>query len=77
MEIKLTIEDSQKDRVINALCYNYKYEEVIDGKINPETKSQFAKKQIIMFLKEHTKAYETEIATDQVKTTIKDDIIIN
>ena len=74
MIIPLNLLDTQKDRVINALASNYNYQDTIDDKPNPETKSQFAKKQIIMFLKENVKAYETKV--EQEKISVLDNLLI-
>ena len=74
MIIPLNLLDTQKDRVINALASNYNYQDTIDDKPNPETKSQFAKKQIIMFLKENVKAYETKV--EQEKISVLDNLNI-
>ena len=82
--ITLTIPDPVQDRVINALCYTYNYEDEVtkiddDGspvldeqrnevKIpNPVTKPQFAKTQLLHFLKEVTKGYEARNAGDSAR----------
>ena len=82
--ITLTIPDPIKDRVINALCSTYGYEDEIpklDSKGNPEvdgqgnevkipnpvTKPQFAKTQLLHFLKEVTKGYEARNAGDSAR----------
>ena len=74
MDLKISIADAQTDRVINALASNYSYQDTIDDKPNPETKSQFAKKQVIMFLKENVKAYETKV--EQEKISVLDNLNI-
>ena len=66
MIISLNVQDSQKDRAITALTKNYGYRETIDDKPNPETPAVFSKRMIIEFIKNHVKAYETEVEMDKI-----------
>jgi hypothetical protein len=74
MIISLNVDETQKDRVINALVNNYQYQDTIDGKPNTETKPQFAKRMLIEFLKNHTRDYETKV--EQAKISVKNDLNI-
>lgn len=81
MDITLTIPDNQVARVINALCVRYGYQETIanpnSGDVlqyipNPQTKAQFARAQIISFLKRVTTEVELEEARKAVSVTSPD-----
>jgi len=67
MKIELTIPDLVKDRVIDAICARYGYDDPVlqpDGSYAPrtETKPQFGKQIINKFLKDTVKDYEGEMA---------------
>lgn len=69
--ITLTIPDPVLNRVVNAVAANYGYQSTvpnpsIPGQFisNPETKTQFAKRQLNIFLKENVKSYEVNLAID-------------
>jgi hypothetical protein len=81
MNITLTIPDEQAARVMNALCVRYGYQETIadpnGGDVlqyipNPQTKAQFAREQIISFLKRITTDVELEEARKAVSVTSPD-----
>ena len=74
MIISLDIDETQKDRIINAITGNYSYQDMIDGQPNRETKTAFTKRQLIEFIKQHVKAYETKV--EQAKISIKNDLNI-
>jgi len=57
-ELKVTIPEAIKDRVIDGVAYQYKYQDSItelDGTVvpNPETKVQFVKKVLQRFIYNH------------------------
>ena len=56
-------------RVVEALCVNYGYEEMIDDKPNEESPEDFAQRMVDGFLADHVKAYELKI----VKTRVEED----
>ena len=77
------IADQDVDRVIEALCINYGWQEQItdpqDGMnviANPEVKFAFANRMVRNFLKEHVKKYEIDIMTKKVTAALEDDPII-
>lgn len=63
MKITLDIPDTFADRVIAAISDTYGYQETIRDEEgnempNPQTRAQFARSQVLRFLKETTVAYE-------------------
>jgi hypothetical protein len=81
MNITLTIPDEQAARVMNALCVRYGYQETIadpnGGDVlqyipNPQTKAQFARAQIILFLKQVTTEVELDEARNAISVTSPD-----
>ena len=83
-KITLEIPDDKLQEVVDSLCATYGYQAKIldkDGKeiINPETPAQFAKRQVVQFVKEVVKssrinkaaaiARETEINKPEISIT--------
>lgn len=75
MNITITIPNDQIDRVVNALCTKFGYQsEIVDPSStdiiqyisNPQTRGQFARDQIIEFLKRIT----TEVELEEAKRSI-------
>ena len=64
------IADQDVNRVIEALCVNYKRPEQVNGEDNTENKSAFANRIVREFLSEHVRKYEL----DELKKTLEDSI---
>lgn len=69
------IADSDVNRVINAVCSNYNYEEIIldDNRQsipNPESKFVFANRMVRQFLSDHVKKYEIDLAKKELEEKI-------
>lgn len=70
------IADEDVDRVINAICENYGWQEEIVNPINniaipnPENKSVFANRMVREFLKDHVVKYETDKAIKEIRNSI-------
>jgi hypothetical protein len=64
------IADQDVNRVIEALCVNYKRPDEVDGETNTESKSAFANRIVRQFLSEHVRKYEL----DELKKTLEDNI---
>lgn len=74
------IADEDVNRVIEALCANYgRKDEVLDDNNltipNPENKPEFANRMVRIFLKEHVKKYELDIAKQLLLDQIKEPTI--
>jgi hypothetical protein len=59
--ITITIPDAQVQRVLDAFSHRYGYQDQIDGAPNPQTKVQFAKQQVALWIKRETEDYERAI----------------
>jgi hypothetical protein len=57
-QLTITVANSDVDRIMNALGY----QETINGQPNPETKTAYAQRQIIEWLKSNVRRYEGSIA---------------
>ena len=71
----IEIEDSDVERVINAVCANYKRPEyIVDNNginvENPESKFVFANKMVRQFLSDHVKKYEIDLLKKQIEESI-------
>ena len=71
------IADEDVGRVIESLCVNYGWEEIItdphdpmNTMSNPESKAVFANRKVREFLKEHVVKYETDKAIQSVKESL-------
>ena len=80
------IPDEDIDRVVDALCSNYKYDAQIQNPDfdedlelgpdnletieNPESRAQFANRITREFLMNHTYSYELKIARENAKSTV-------
>ena len=71
------IADEDVGRVIESLCVNYGWREVITDPhdpmntvSNPEPKAVFANRKVREFLKEHVVKYETDRAIQSVKESL-------
>lgn len=62
MQISVTIDENDKNRVIDAFCAQYGYQETINGKPNPQTKAAFAKAKVLEYIKEIVKGHEAGAA---------------
>ena len=67
MIISINIPDEVKNEVIDAICDEYGYVAETMGVKNLETKAQFAKRQIIEFVKNITKTYRVNKAVEEAK----------
>lgn len=77
--ISLTIPDASLTRIIDGICAVYNYNQFIEGMQSPPTKAQFAKAQIIAFVKATVKNSEVaaaNAATELTKTGEIDAIAI-
>ena len=62
-QIVLTVPDAMLSRVVTALSERGGYRATLsDGTANPQTRAQFAKQQIALFVRESVKLYEAEQA---------------
>jgi hypothetical protein len=69
-QITITIPDAIASRVINGFAKRYNYSPTLeDGSANPETKSQFAKRKVIEFIKAAVRETEIQDATNAAATT--------
>lgn len=66
--ITLNIPDAQLNRVVNGLATLYGYQATVNGEPNPQTKAQFAKAQILRFVKESVKAVEANADAEAART---------
>ena len=71
-ELKVTIPNDKLQDVIDAFCFNYKYQDIIDELPNPQTKAQFAKAKLIEFVKDNFKAYKANQASEIARQTALD-----
>ena len=53
-----TIDDIEYARVLDGVCYQYGYKDLIDGNPNPQSKDDFFDNVIYNFLKENVRAWE-------------------
>ena len=69
-QITITIPDTILTRVLNGFAKRYNYSPVLDdGSSNPETKTQFAKRKVIEFIKQAVKDAEIQDASNTAATT--------
>lgn len=64
--ITLQIPDAALNRIVDGICDAYNYTLAIEGMQNPPTRGQFAKQQIINFIKTTVRNQEVNAA---IKTT--------
>ena len=79
MTITFTIPDDKINRIRDAFCTEFSYQDTItnqDGTTspNPQTKLQFTKAQIVDYIKQVTRNYEGRIAENTARTTINNDV---
>jgi len=84
--ISITIPDTVATRVVNALCSTYGYQAIItnpDGttNTNPITQGQFAKQQVIQFIKNTVSTSESNLAASKASqaaiTSVDTDITLS
>ena len=84
-DIIITIPNAQLNRVVNSVCSLRGYQDNIldiDGNStpNPETRQQFARRQLIEFLKDHVRSFEaqrdSELARINAINTVNSEINI-
>lgn len=79
--ITLTIPDEVAVRVRNGFCYQQGYQDTINDKPNPETKTQFMKRMLTEHIKLQVKAYETtlsmETARQEAELSVDSGIVIS
>jgi hypothetical protein len=68
--ITFTVSVAQGTEITN--CFGAGYQDTIDGQPNPETKTQYARKQIIVLLKENVLLYRRREAAALAVTTDPD-----
>ena len=80
----IEIADNDVGRVIESLCVNYGWKDVIVdpadpmGNIpNPETKPIFANRMVRQFLSDHVKKYEIDKATQAITDSLNVTPVIN
>jgi len=65
-QITINIPDAVAPRVINGFAKRYNYATTLeDGSANPETKTQFAKRKILEFVKRAVREAEIEQARNE------------
>jgi hypothetical protein len=75
--ITLNFPDDVKDRVINGMVIAGSYQDfLIDGSPNPQTKVQFAKAQIIQYIKNQVRRTEQETKNRETESSVETDITI-
>lgn len=72
--ISINIPDPVAQRVTDGICGAFNYALSIEGVQNPPTKAQFAKAQVIDFIKTTVKNYEAKQAEDTARSTVSSDI---
>ena len=71
----INIPDAVANRVTNGVCARYGYQAVFeDGTPNPETKAQFAKRMVILFIKRAVREAEMEAAAKAAEVEAATDI---
>lgn len=73
-QIIINIPDAVAVRVTNGICGAFNYTQAIEGVQNPPTKAQFAKAQVIDFIKTTVKNYEANQAMETARSTVTADI---
>ncbi len=69
MQITLTIPDTVAGRVVDALCEEYRYgERALPG----ETRAQFARRMLIVYLKTLVGEVEAQLASQQADAAARD-----
>jgi hypothetical protein len=86
---ELEIADGDVQRVFDAICQNYGWEELVPNPSytndngesktieNPETKGDFTHRMVRSFLSEHVRAYETNKARDEAAANVDAEVVIN
>lgn len=72
-EIKTTIAATSLQRVLDAFEGTFGYQATIDGVANPETKAQFAERQVALWIKRVTISWEA----DRAAKTARDGVVNN
>lgn len=75
------IANEDVNRVIDAVCANYSYQDQVISDnnqliANPESKFQFANRMVRRFLSDHVKKYELDVAKQQLEDQLAE-ITIN
>jgi hypothetical protein len=81
MILRFNIPDDQVNTVIEAICFVYQYPEFVrnpeTGSIdvpNPETKSQFARRQVVEFMQNAVKEYRRSYYQESMTSSINADV---
>lgn len=65
--ISITIPDEYVQRVLEGMAGQLGYQPTIDGQPNPETRAQFCKRQVAVFVKNCVRSYEANIAAEAAR----------
>lgn len=60
-------------RTVDALCGFNNYQATIDGVANPESRNQFAKRMVAIWLKQQVASWESNIASAAAKAAAEAD----
>lgn len=73
--IVINIPDAVAPRVVDAFAKRFDYQETLpDGSPNPETKAQFAKRQVVRFVKNVVRQAEVEDARTTAQATAEQSV---
>lgn len=75
-DIIITFDDALTPRILAAFAAIYGYQEYLDPPTNQvpntETKAQFAKRMLVVYVKDVVRSYESQIAAEVARKDAKD-----
>lgn len=75
--ITLTVPNPVVNRVTDAICTRFGYQVTIDGVPNPQSKSDFLKQQIAIWIKAQVREHEANTAAATASTNAGADVDAN
>jgi hypothetical protein len=74
LSLNITVPTAQASSILQDFCDYHSYKSLIDGKANPETQAQFAKRKVIEFVKGSVIAQRAKVSTDTARQTSIDEV---
>lgn len=71
--VSITLSPEAIAEFVNAMCFLYQYQALVNDAPNPETRSQFARRMLVMHMKERVREYRYQqalLATNVVDADI-------
>ena len=74
LNLSITVPTAQASSILQDFCDYHSYKSLINGKENPETQAQFAKRKVIEFVKGSVLAQRAKVGTDTAIKASTDEV---